>query len=54
VVEPPLDGPGGGATGVEAMLGAFVRRYQLRVAAEPSFMRFLDVFEPGKLIEPED
>jgi KDO2-lipid IV(A) lauroyltransferase len=55
VVEPPLAVPdGGGAAGAEAMLGAFVQRYQLRAAAEPAFMRFLDIFEPGKLIEPED
>lgn len=47
VVEPPLD------TGdTLAATREFVARYERRVAENPAFMRFLDVFNPGGVIEP--
>lgn len=47
VVEPPID------TGdILAATREFVVRYERRVAENPAFMRFLDVFDPGGIIEP--
>jgi len=46
VVEPPLD-----AGDALAATREFVARYERRVAENPAFMRFLDVFNPGGIIE---
>jgi KDO2-lipid IV(A) lauroyltransferase len=53
VIEAPLgqaDGPSDQAEAVR-MAEAFARRYEGRLLAEPGSMRFLDLFEPGGIIE---
>ena len=46
VVEPPIE-----TNDVMAATREFVARYERRVAENPAFMRFLDVFNPGGIIE---
>lgn len=52
VIEPPIEPADQG--GAEAMAREFARRLEPRLRAEPGFMRFLELFEPGGLIEPGD
>ena len=54
VVEPPLGPVDGADDGGDAqgLAEAFARRYERRLRDDPGWMRFLDIFEPGELIEP--
>lgn len=52
VIEPPVQPPAGPHPEA-GMARAFARRYQRRIMAEPGSMRFLDIFEPGGLIETD-
>ena len=53
VIEAPLERPDGccGAEAEAAMARAFARRYERRLGEVPGWMRFLDLFEPGGVIE---
>lgn len=58
VIEPPL-WPANALSGEAAadkaarLAQEFARRYEHRLREEPGWMRFLELFEPGELIEPD-